>query len=66
MSSLEQVPWALIAPILVVQLILMVVALIDLKRIHATNGPKWLWLLLILISGLFGSIAYFIIGRRQV
>ncbi|WP_107841382.1 PLDc N-terminal domain-containing protein [Metasolibacillus meyeri] len=65
MSALEQVPWALIAPILVVQLILMIVALIDLKRIYATNGPKWLWLILILISGILGSIAYFIVGRKQ-
>lgn len=66
MEELNQVPWALIAPILGVQLILMIVALIDLKRIHATNGPKLLWLVIILISGLFGSIAYFIFGRRQV
>ncbi|MEC1179147.1 PLDc N-terminal domain-containing protein [Metasolibacillus meyeri] len=65
MSALEQVPWALIAPILVVQFILMIVALIDLKRIYATNGPKWLWLILILISGILGSIAYFIVGRKQ-
>ncbi|MEO4053226.1 PLD nuclease N-terminal domain-containing protein [Solibacillus sp. CAU 1738] len=66
MNSLEQIPWALIAPILVVQFILMVVALIDLKRIHATNGPKWLWVILIIMGSLFGSIAYFIVGRRNV
>ncbi|MCT6926216.1 MULTISPECIES: PLD nuclease N-terminal domain-containing protein [Bacillales] len=65
MSGFDQVPWALVAPVLVVQLILWCAALIDLKRIYATNGPKWLWLLLILCGGVVGSIVYFIIGRKQ-
>lgn len=66
MNGIEGIPWALIAPLLGLQLILMVVAFIDLKRVHATNGPKWLWVIVILCSGLVGSIVYFIVGRRQV
>lgn len=66
MEELANINWALFAPIIVIQLILQIVALIDLLRIHATNGPKWLWLVIIVVSGLFGSIAYFIVGRRQV
>ncbi|SOC23151.1 phospholipase D-like protein [Ureibacillus xyleni] len=65
MGELQAVPWALIAPLLLIQLILMVVALIDLSRIHATNGPKWLWAIIIIIGNLLGSIVYFIIGRKQ-
>jgi len=65
MQELGNIPWALIAPVLVIQLILMIVALIDLAKIHATNGPKWLWLLIILLVSLFGPIAYFIVGRKQ-
>ncbi|WP_042477903.1 PLDc N-terminal domain-containing protein [Bacillus ndiopicus] len=65
MNGFEQVPWALIAPVLVIQFILAIVALVDLKRIHATNGPKWLWVIIILLMGIIGPIAYFIIGRRQ-
>lgn len=65
-QEIVNIPWGVIAPIIGIQLILMIVALIDLLRIHATNGPKWLWLVLILISGLFGSIVYFIVGRKQV
>lgn len=65
MQELMDIPWALIAPVLVIQLILMVVALIDLLKIHATRGPKWLWLVIIIVGTLFGSIAYFIVGRKQ-
>ncbi len=43
MEELAKVPWAVIAPLIVVQLILMIVALIDLRKTHATNGPKILW-----------------------
>ncbi|MBD7944860.1 transcriptional regulator [Psychrobacillus sp. AK 1817] len=43
----------------------MLVAFIDLIRIYATNGPKWLWAIIILISGILGSILYFIVGRRN-
>ncbi|MCR8657655.1 PLD nuclease N-terminal domain-containing protein [Paenibacillus endoradicis] len=65
MQEIIDIPWALIAPVLGIQLILMIIALIDLLKIHATNGPKWLWLVLILVSGLLGSIVYFIVGRKQ-
>ena len=65
MEELQAVPWVLIAPLLFIQLILMVVALIDLSRIYDTNGPKWLWALIIIFGNLLGSIVYFIIGRKQ-
>ncbi|WP_216829698.1 PLDc N-terminal domain-containing protein [Alkalihalobacterium elongatum] len=55
----------LIAPLIFVQVILIIIALIDLKRADATNGPKWLWLLIILIINIIGPILYFVIGRRQ-
>jgi hypothetical protein len=65
MEELANVPWAVIAPLIVVQFILMIVALVDLSKIHATNGPKILWVLLILFTSYIGSIAYFIVGRKQ-
>ncbi len=65
MEELAKVPWAVIAPLIVVQLILMIVALIDLRKIYATNGPKILWVFIIIFANLIGSIAYFIVGRRQ-
>ena len=65
MEELSAVPWAVIAPLLVVQFILVIVALVDLRKIHATNGPKILWVFIILFISLFGPIAYFIVGRKQ-
>ncbi|MFJ7983050.1 PLD nuclease N-terminal domain-containing protein [Lysinibacillus xylanilyticus] len=65
MEELAKVPWAVIAPLIVVQFILMIVALVDLRKIHATNGPKILWVFLIVFTSYLGSIAYFIVGRKQ-
>lgn len=62
---LNSVNWGLIAPVIVLQLILMVVAVIDLIRIKSTNGPKWVWLLVVLLINIIGPIIYFIFGRRQ-
>ena len=41
--DLNSIPWNLILPVLVIQLLLVVVALIDLVRVKSTNGPKWMW-----------------------
>ncbi|MEH6907397.1 PLD nuclease N-terminal domain-containing protein [Neobacillus drentensis] len=56
---------SIIAPILIIQLILIIVAIIDLIRIETTNGPKWLWALLILFINIIGPILYFVIGRKR-
>ena len=50
MEELAKVPWAVIAPLIVVQFILMIVALVDLRKVHATNGPKVLWAFLIILQ----------------
>ncbi len=55
----------IIAPILIIQLILIIVSIIDLIRIETTNGPKWLWALLILFINIIGPILYFVIGRKR-
>jgi hypothetical protein len=55
----------IIAPILIIQLILIIVAIIDLVRIENTNGPKWMWALIILLINIIGPILYFVIGRKR-
>lgn len=57
--------FALLAPILIVQFGLMIVAIIDLIKTAETNGPKWLWALIILFISMIGPIVYFIFGRRS-
>jgi len=50
-------------PVVVVQLILLVIALLDLLKREKTRGPKWVWALVILFVNLLGPIVYFLFGR---
>lgn len=54
-----------IAPILVLQLILMLIALVLCIRSDQTRGPKWMWILIIVFVNLIGPIAFFLFGRRN-
>ncbi|WP_214706894.1 MULTISPECIES: PLD nuclease N-terminal domain-containing protein [unclassified Exiguobacterium] len=55
----------ILLPFLILQLILLVVALIDLLKRQETNGPKWVWLLVILFINILGPIIYFLWGRTK-
>lgn len=52
-------------PLVLLQLILIIVALVDLSKREKTRGPKWLWAVIIILVELFGPILYFIIGREE-
>ncbi len=56
----------LLAPLLVIQLALMIAALVDWARRERTRGPKWVWLVVILLGSMVGSLVYFFIGREDV
>ena len=63
---LNGIPWGSeIEPILVLDLILRITALVSCIREEKTNGPKWLWILIILIINLIGPVLYFVVGRRN-
>lgn len=62
---LNGIPWGAFAPIIVLQLILMIIALVSCIKEEKTNGPKWLWVLVILIIGIIGPVLYFVVGRRN-
>lgn len=64
-ESLQHIPWAAIAPLIVIQLILVVIALISLARADNVRGPKWMWVLIIIFGELLGSIVYFVVGKRD-
>ncbi|NLG49216.1 MAG: PLDc_N domain-containing protein [Chloroflexi bacterium] len=55
----------LLLPIVAVQLALMIFALVDLSRREKTRGPKWMWVLIIVLGELIGPIVYFLIGREE-
>jgi len=58
---------ALLAPIIVIQLGLMVAALIDLERSErrVRGGSKLVWALVIVFVNVAGPIIYFVAGREE-
>lgn len=61
----ESVNWSVVAPFIVIQCILMIVALVDWAKNKHTNGPRRMWLFIIILLNIIGPILYFIFGRRQ-
>jgi hypothetical protein len=55
----------LLIPIIILQFGLMIAALIDLVKREKTKGPKWVWILVIVLVNLFGPIVYFVAGRDE-
>jgi hypothetical protein len=55
----------LLVPVLMIQVALMLFALLDLIRREKTRGPKWVWVLVVVLVNLIGPIVYFIFGRRE-
>ncbi|MCT4783037.1 MULTISPECIES: PLD nuclease N-terminal domain-containing protein [Exiguobacterium] len=55
----------ILLPLLILQVILLTFALIDLFKRNETNGPKWVWLLVILFINILGPIIYFLWGRTK-
>ncbi|WLV24885.1 PLDc N-terminal domain-containing protein [Aciduricibacillus chroicocephali] len=65
MEELANIPWKLIWPLIGIQLILIVVALVDLFRNRNVKGPLFLWILIIVFINIIGPVIYFLFGRRQ-
>ena len=63
-ASTINVPWAALAPILVILLAFEVYCLWDVSRSHVRYLPKWAWVLICLVSIPFGGIVYLIVGRE--
>jgi hypothetical protein len=63
-----RVDWLLlIAPLLAIQLALIIVALRDLFRPErrVRGGAKWIWVLVIVFLELLGPLLYFTVGREE-
>ena len=52
-------------PVPIIQLVLIVIALIDLVKREHTRGPKWLWAIIIILVNFIGPIVYFVVGRKD-
>lgn len=56
----------LLAPLIILQLILMVIALLDIrKRERVLGGNKLIWVFIIVIVNTIGPIVYLSIGRKD-
>jgi hypothetical protein len=55
----------LLIPVVLIELALLVTALVDLIRREQTRGPKWAWVLVIVLINFIGPIIYFVVGRKD-
>jgi hypothetical protein len=56
----------LVAPLIVLEIVLIVLALNDLvRRDRVRFGNKWVWGAVILCVSLLGPVAYFVLGRED-
>ncbi|MFC2949591.1 PLD nuclease N-terminal domain-containing protein [Virgibacillus sediminis] len=65
MDMSEEINLAVLAPLIIIQGILLIVALIDWAKAEKTNGPKWMWFFLIVFVNIIGPVLYFLIGRSK-
>jgi hypothetical protein len=58
---------ALVAPIVIIQLGLMIAALLDLEHEdrRVRGGSKLVWILVIVFVNVIGPIVYFLAGREE-
>ena len=63
-STIQQMLPFLI-PVIIIEIILLVLAFLDLSKQRVTRGPKWMWVLIILFIQIVGPIVYFVLGRKE-
>lgn len=54
-----------IAPLLVIQFILILVCVRSIVKDEVNYLPKWAWLIIVCFLNLFGPIIYLIVGRKR-
>jgi hypothetical protein len=62
-NLIDWIPYLI--PIILIQVALMIFALVDLVRRERTNGPKWMWALIIIFTNFIGPVVYLFVGREE-
>jgi hypothetical protein len=57
------VPWAAVAPLIVLGVAFILYCLVDLSRHEVKYLPKWAWAVLCVVSVPMGGIVYLLVGR---
>ena len=60
----ERMLWIL-APLIIIEITMKIVALLDLQRREVARGSKVGWAVAIVLIGVGGWLAYFLIGRGE-
>jgi len=65
--DLKEVNWELFAPLIAIQVVLLVIALFDLSKRDkdAVRGSKLLWVFVVILVNLIGPVLYFTVGRKN-
>ncbi len=64
-TGLANIPWSLIIPIIIIQLILQVASLISLVRSEGVQrGNKIIWAIIIVVFGVMGPVLFWTLGRE--
>ncbi|MBM7565304.1 PLD nuclease N-terminal domain-containing protein [Paenibacillus sacheonensis] len=56
---------SIILPLAIIELALIISAIVACVRAERTHGPKWMWILIIIVFNIVGSIVFFLFGRKQ-
>ena len=63
-TVIQMLPY--MVPLIVLEVVLLVVALVDLaKRKHVTGGNKIIWVLVTVCIHIIGPVTYLIAGRKE-
>jgi hypothetical protein len=63
-TLIQMLPY--LAPVIILEVILNVVALVDIaKRKHVTGGNKVIWVLVTVCIHIIGPVIYLIAGRKE-
>jgi Phospholipase_D-nuclease N-terminal len=60
-----EVPWAAVAPILVICAAFIAYCLVDVARSQVRYLPKWAWALICFVSVPIGGIVYLVVGKEH-
>lgn len=62
---MESIPWAALAPLIVVALAFVIYCWVDIARSEVRYLPKWAWAIIVAASVPLGGIVYLLVGRES-
>lgn len=62
---MSDIPWAALAPVFVLLVAFVIFCLVDIRRSTVRYVPRWVWVLLCVLSIPLGGIIYLLFGREH-